>query len=957
MSDLLRPFAVPGLLWLALAAPAAATAAFWLWRRRLRADAAWAAPGLWQRLTAGRAPRRRAVSVALLALAVLGAALALARPRWGSEAETVERRGVDLVFVLDSSLSMAARDVTPSRLWVAKALIRRLAEEMPGNRVALVESEGEGQVLTPLTVDAAVLDLLLDAVEPGSLPVPGTELAPGLDTALGLFAERRRPRRRPPHHRPGLRRRGPRRRAGAGGGRLREEGVVVAALGVGTPAGAPLPLSAAPGFSSGRRPGRGQARRGRRAGDQPARRGLARRGGARDRRRLRAGDQRRGRPRPHRCGGSARWTSARSRPRRSTLSKSASSGRWRSAAAALLLFLAVGAFGRESRGPGGPRGSPDDPHRPFAVAALVALQLPFGLHPPRWVERLLWNPRERTAAGIAAYGGALRAMPSTSWSWRAPIAGKTAPPLSTSTPALPTSPPARPARRADCSKAAAEGTAPPTVSGRRQRRAGRRRPLQPGQRPARRRRPGGRRRGVQEPPPPRPRPRRRRSTTSSWPCAGSASGSRPRLKPPEESPAGGGAGGAGAVACRRRKPTLRRSATRTAASASQRVRRPGRRVVRAAIRRRPTPDVAAARLPGPARHDGGAGGGAARSGGEPRTRAAPRRGRPRARRTAGPPRGRTGEARRTEAGAAARRRRPRPGARRRPRPTAAAAGDVEVSASLEPRDLAAGDVAVLTLEARGGIFDHVRFEPQLRTGGLRARRRPGAVGELCLRRRRDGAHLPSELAAAGAGRRTGGGARHPRRLQLRPRRRRRHPPRRGRRAGEEAAAARRLRPALRSWPEPAAPKVFLRAEAAPVRPWTGQQVLYSLWVYTQVRVASLEPRGGTHLRRLLGGRGARARRPARRDGRARRRGLPAQAAAPPRPLPAPPRPLRAGAQLGHLLVETPGGDLFRPFLARPVRFSRQSDAIEVEARPLPPLPRPTGAPASPTGRAGGQRQS
>ena len=40
---------------------------------------------------------------------------------------------------------------------------------------------------------------------------------------------------------------------------------------------------------------------------------------------------------------------------------------------------------------------------PFAAAALVALQLPFGLHPPVWVERLLWNPRERTAAGSDAY--------------------------------------------------------------------------------------------------------------------------------------------------------------------------------------------------------------------------------------------------------------------------------------------------------------------------------------------------------------------------------------------------------------------------------------------------------------------------------------------------------------------------------------------------------------------------
>ena len=146
------------------------------------------------------------------------------------------------MFVLDSSLSMAARDVAPSRLWVAKALIRRLAEEMPGNRVALVEAEGEGQVLTPLTVDAAVLDLLLDAVEPGSLLVPGTALTPGLTAALDLFAEGAVPGgghrvivlvSDGEDHAGGLERTAE---------RLREAGVVVGALGVGTPAGALLPL-------------------------------------------------------------------------------------------------------------------------------------------------------------------------------------------------------------------------------------------------------------------------------------------------------------------------------------------------------------------------------------------------------------------------------------------------------------------------------------------------------------------------------------------------------------------------------------------------------------------------------------------------------------------------------------------------------------------------------------------
>jgi Ca-activated chloride channel family protein len=232
-------FAEPRLLWLALLAPLAALAAVWLWRRRLAADAAWASRGLWDRLLAAYQPRRMTFSVAALSLAVLGTAFALARPRWGEGEQKVERKGVDVVYLVDSSLSMGARDVLPSRLGAAKVLIRRLSEAMPGNRMGLVQAEGTGVVLAPLTVDGAVIDLLLDTVEPGSMPTPGTELAPGVDAALKLFGEGRQKHRALVLLSDG---------EDFGGGlaaaadRLKDEGVVVYAFGIASPGGAPVPV-------------------------------------------------------------------------------------------------------------------------------------------------------------------------------------------------------------------------------------------------------------------------------------------------------------------------------------------------------------------------------------------------------------------------------------------------------------------------------------------------------------------------------------------------------------------------------------------------------------------------------------------------------------------------------------------------------------------------------------------
>ncbi|HEV8577683.1 MAG TPA: VWA domain-containing protein [Thermoanaerobaculia bacterium] len=397
-------FADPRLLWLLLLAPAAAAGAAWLWRRRLAADAAWAARGLWDRLLPAYSPRRLAFSVASLALVILTAALALARPRWGSGEQKVERRGVDVVFLVDSSLSMGALDVPPSRLFVAKSLVRRMAREMPGNRVGLVQTEGDGVVLAPLTLDGAVLDLLLDTIDPGSLPTPGTELATGLETSLRLFGEGGEKHRAlvvlsdGEDHGGGL---------DSEIGRLREEGVVVFAFGIGTPEGAPVPIPGASGEF--KRDADGSVVMSQLHEDLLE--NLARASG----------------------GSYLRVTSAAADPvpmlRRidrlekktiesQTLSALEERFQWPLGLAvlALLLHLAVGPFKTALAAPAllsrrrpGSEGS-------RAVAARVSLlptlallgwaalpSLPWQVHLPTWAERWLYNPRERTERSIVAY--------------------------------------------------------------------------------------------------------------------------------------------------------------------------------------------------------------------------------------------------------------------------------------------------------------------------------------------------------------------------------------------------------------------------------------------------------------------------------------------------------------------------------------------------------------------------
>ena len=108
-------------------------------------------------------------------------------PRWGEESVDVERRGLDLIFCLDTSQSMLARDMQPTRLDRAKRDIRSVLPMVEGgDRVGLVVFAGEARLWIPLTHDVASFEGLLDEVDTDIARVGGTDLAKALRRSLEL---------------------------------------------------------------------------------------------------------------------------------------------------------------------------------------------------------------------------------------------------------------------------------------------------------------------------------------------------------------------------------------------------------------------------------------------------------------------------------------------------------------------------------------------------------------------------------------------------------------------------------------------------------------------------------------------------------------------------------------------------------------------------------------------------
>ena len=126
---------------------------------------------------------RRVVPPVLVALALAALLVALARPH--AERMLLKERAT-VVLVLDTSRSMQAEDVEPTRLAAAQEAIRSFLDEAPdGLRVGLVVFAGEAQVATPPTTDHDLVRTALASVD-SFLIFGGTAIGDALDRAVEL---------------------------------------------------------------------------------------------------------------------------------------------------------------------------------------------------------------------------------------------------------------------------------------------------------------------------------------------------------------------------------------------------------------------------------------------------------------------------------------------------------------------------------------------------------------------------------------------------------------------------------------------------------------------------------------------------------------------------------------------------------------------------------------------------
>lgn len=184
----------------------------------------------------------------LTLISIILVIISLANPQIGTKIEEVKQVGIDVFILLDVSLSMKAEDIKPSRLDKAKHEISKLIQRLKGDRIGLIVFSGQAYVQFPLTTDYSAANLFLTAVDVSSVPQPGTDIGAAINLAMQSFKGEDETKKAiiiitdgEDHE-----------------GELEstvteavEKGIIIYSIGLGSPAGVPIPIRNASGVQTG----------------------------------------------------------------------------------------------------------------------------------------------------------------------------------------------------------------------------------------------------------------------------------------------------------------------------------------------------------------------------------------------------------------------------------------------------------------------------------------------------------------------------------------------------------------------------------------------------------------------------------------------------------------------------------------------------------------------------------
>ena len=128
-----------------------------------------------------------AIKTLIRYLGILSLVIAISGIKTGVTVKPVERKGVDIVFCVDVSLSMDSEDIKPSRIDKVKFELSKIIDNLEGDRIGVVVFSGSNFLYLPLTMDYDASKLFIKSIDTSMISSRGTDIPNAIKTSVEAF--------------------------------------------------------------------------------------------------------------------------------------------------------------------------------------------------------------------------------------------------------------------------------------------------------------------------------------------------------------------------------------------------------------------------------------------------------------------------------------------------------------------------------------------------------------------------------------------------------------------------------------------------------------------------------------------------------------------------------------------------------------------------------------------------
>lgn len=130
---------------------------------------------------------RRLIKFVLISLAISAIIIALARPQIGTKLQETTSQGVEIAIAIDVSNSMLAEDIKPNRLQNTISFVRRIISRLENDKISLIVFAGEAFVQMPMTSDLNAARMFLSNINTDIVPIQGTAIGRAIEMSARSF--------------------------------------------------------------------------------------------------------------------------------------------------------------------------------------------------------------------------------------------------------------------------------------------------------------------------------------------------------------------------------------------------------------------------------------------------------------------------------------------------------------------------------------------------------------------------------------------------------------------------------------------------------------------------------------------------------------------------------------------------------------------------------------------------